>query len=284
MKSIIKSNIYTVLVIISLLASCGNPEATKNDGSSLVDAVTFTETQTRYIAAAGGLRMREQASLDAPKLNVVPYGKKVQVVSSDAAPISPISGLSGEMVKVMYGKKQGYVFSGYLSSVPMPQKGQFPEDYIKELESQGVDARYSYNMADDELSDETIINLPVNSFQEAFLIAQRLNMFDCDFDLPDPVQPSEMTVRVKKNVSARIKTSQQPEGDYDLYYNLPTNASNPDPQAAAYWMRTVSLNRDANQKAFNYLYFVTAYEGGSFGVEIKPQGNYYSITKEAVAD
>lgn len=209
MKTIL--NTLLIGLLFSVLVACGGSESSggsaiidADDKSDNVDKENFSETEVFYVLATNGLRMREAPDLDSKKMEVVPYGTQVQVNPLDAKSIKAVNGLEGEMVKVFHGKDQGYMFNGYLSSIPVPQKGQDMEEYAKYLKRKSVDASYETTMADDEMSSEEILKIPAKSFQEALLIGQRVHyMIGFDIDIPTKNAKTMSFTLDKKSYSAK---------------------------------------------------------------------------------
>ncbi len=192
---LMKTITYTLIFSVCFLMSC-NDISEKGSESSMTDALTFSETKTYYVAAKNGLRMRENAGLASEKLKIVDYGGKVEIEANNASDPILVSGIKAPMVKVFRGIDEGYMFKGYLSSIPVPKIGTGLEDYANSLRDKNINARYTYNLSPDELEADEILKLPVDNFQEAFLLGQRLDFFNCDFELPNPDNPVEMTAYI----------------------------------------------------------------------------------------
>ncbi|MFT6150033.1 MAG: hypothetical protein ACJAUH_002730 [Saprospiraceae bacterium] len=170
--------------------------------------VKFTNPGDYYVLAASGLRMREGTSLDSEKMNVAEYGKKVNVIIDPQSESILVSGIKGRMLETSYNDKKGYMFGGYLSSIPVPKKSQNMKNYAKQLQQKGYDATYEYQ---DEKDDEEagfvymreIMTIPAKSFQEAFLIGKQLNsgFFNgVEFDLPNSSTPKSLTIKDENKI------------------------------------------------------------------------------------
>lgn len=93
----------------------------------------YSEGDTLYNWANGGLNIRAEYNKSGNVLGIIPYGEPVVVVSMDhlsgypkkTVRIGIFNGeieLSGDWVKVSYNGITGYVFDGYLSRFLAPEK------------------------------------------------------------------------------------------------------------------------------------------------------------------
>lgn len=73
---------------------------------------------TKWVAAAGGLRIRERPDLAGERLATVPNGAEVKVLEN-SGPAATIDGRAGRWNKIAWGEVTGYVFDAYLSSQPL---------------------------------------------------------------------------------------------------------------------------------------------------------------------
>lgn len=96
-----------------------------------------------FVWAVKGLALREQPNVSAKKITNIPYGKSVTLIKTDEQSLkmtSRIDGylstykLEGKWIKVLYNGQEGYVFDGYLSTMP-PYVIDIDtdEDYLKRL-------------------------------------------------------------------------------------------------------------------------------------------------------
>ncbi len=205
---------YLLLFPILLFWSCNNqPNSSTNTSSedtiteSTTEPVIENETiehKEYYVAALSGLRMRKTASLSGEKMDVIPFNTEVFVNLADKQAIKPVSGFRGNMVNVKYGNQEGYMFDGFLSKFPLPQKGQSLKTYVRKLKIAGFEASQTEKL--EEITSTQTLQLPTNSFQEAFLVAQRFGWIIGKFDLPNPENASKTSAVDANNIKKTIKS------------------------------------------------------------------------------
>jgi hypothetical protein len=274
------------------LVSCGADE--RSGESALVDAndnedksekvEDFTETESLYVLARNGLRMRKEASLSSEKMEVVPYGTQIQAVTTDSKAIT-VGAMKGNMVKVFHGKDQGYMFDGYLTSIPVPQKEQMVTEYTRYLKRKSIEADYEEDMVG-EIESNEVFAIPAKSFHEALLIGQRIHYFiSFDFDLPQAgAKKLDFVLNGKKHSARALKNSgddadMKKDMGYDGDYFFVSEGFDD----IVYWMVTIGLNQD-DQGNFTKLMMTAAYEGGSWGLEMQKEGDKYVFRKNSRAD
>ena len=297
MKTIFQ--ILSICFFALLLVQCGNEEGetkastTVNDATDEAKSVNLAETETYYVLSSSGLRMREDASLKSAKLDVVGYGEKIQADLSDASKEITVSGIKGKMVKAYYKNDQGYMFTGYMSSIPVPEKDQGVADYARQLKRKGFTAKYDEIELDDGMELEEILSIPASSLAEAFLIGQRLNIFDIDFDLPANSEPKSLKAKVngqsidlKLSNPTTVGAVEEPaEGapDGDVYiegyqFNLPDNKDD------NYWMKLIDVKFDERNNELSEISTQAAYEGGFWTCTLQQEGSFYVFRKNSIAD
>jgi hypothetical protein len=282
----IQYSIFLSLFILGLM-SCDGEVKTRNEGGSLIDAiegeesVNFSETETFYVLATGGLRLRASADLTSEKKEILSYGSKVEVAPLNALPIDAVSGLQGKMVKTMQGNKEGFAFDGYLSSIPVPKKGQTSVQYAMWLKNKKLAANFEQIESADGMEAEDVLTIPARNFQEAFLIGKKLDIFATDFDLLESSNQSKLAVRKGRN-TLQIKAQkdsdvQEITGKSGLKgFDIPSKASD------NYWMRYITFEFDnADIKEVSVQ---VAYEGGSWTCTLAKEGENYVFRKASVAD
>jgi hypothetical protein len=112
----------------------------------------------------GGVDFRGRVSLVEPLINNIP------------ADTMTISGLKGRMVAVNYEGQTGFVFSGFLLNLPVPEEGSQPMDYFSQalhLVQPAVNKRHECNDCDGISSETTYeyeqgITVTDNSYYETY--------------------------------------------------------------------------------------------------------------------
>ncbi len=204
---------------------------------------------TLHVWATSGLNMREGPGTDFLKMKKLEYGDKVQVID-DQLNAKSLSltilkknkrhnqfNLTGHWVKVKIGKREGYVFDGYLSRLPAMEmkKTKDGETYFEHFNEYakrefGIDSTaltidslnnyderfvYQNGMEWKDPSSEcyfATLDLGKISFNEAYLIFEKMTSFEHhakyfhprDLAFNEPGQPIEYdyfqtTVEKEKN-------------------------------------------------------------------------------------
>lgn len=74
-----------------------------------------------YVAAKGGLSLREKQDAGSKLLATIPYGTKIKVSYTDETVNITLEGMEGGWAKTTYGGKTGYVVNIYLLPWPPPK-------------------------------------------------------------------------------------------------------------------------------------------------------------------
>jgi len=203
------------------------------------------DTTTYYVLAPSGLNLRKDADPNSAKLDLVPLGGKVTLITAPAAKNMNIDQLSGGMAKVKYGDKTGFVFDGYLSKFPPPKKainteGEYKiETYVEKLrEVPDATVLHEEHTMDygGIYSSESSIHLSTQNWQEAFLIAKLL------MNIP----PKLLYPKVNRAVETIIP--------------------NPDKKEQA-WSDELKVERDKTGQLISISYYYRS-EGGGWGAVI----------------
>jgi len=83
----------------------------------------ITENKSLSVVAGSGLKMRTTPSLESQVIKVIPFGDTVYEVldSTMTETISDrIEWMEGEWIRIEHMGDQGYVFNGFLTSLPIP--------------------------------------------------------------------------------------------------------------------------------------------------------------------
>lgn len=82
----------------------------------------FTNQETVYITAPSGLTLREAPNVNSRILEVIPFGESVNVIIEDDEfeKTQRIDWIDGQWIKVEFEGLSGFVFDGFVSSLPVP--------------------------------------------------------------------------------------------------------------------------------------------------------------------
>jgi hypothetical protein len=95
----------------------------------------FSQSYTPiYVAAPNGLSLRENADQSSKKLDLIPYGTKLDPISYAQLYVN-IDGHRNQWIKISHNKKQGYIFGGYTLPFPVPQNNKHKDvmDYLNNI-------------------------------------------------------------------------------------------------------------------------------------------------------
>lgn len=82
-------------------------------GVLFIQCARSEKPETMYVAANGGLRMRQKPNTTAKRVAIIPDGAKV-ILQEDYGEEIELSGRKGKWVKVEYNGVRGWVFGGFL--------------------------------------------------------------------------------------------------------------------------------------------------------------------------
>lgn len=298
--------IYTLSIALCslLFVQCGNSENTNQEADTQTpssDAQVQENTETYYVLAEAGLRMRADASLNGAEVETIKYGEKVQVNTADASDEIAVGGIKGKMVKSYHNDNEGYMFTGYLSSIPVPKiptnlvgKGGFFDNerhiklkkaYINELKEQGIDASYE-KVNDKEMEEELHYIIPAANIEEAFLIGRRLKIFELDFDLPATSNPKTLTANVDGETLTATLSNPETVGQ--------ANPPNDDRFFFPFEGHTFSFEQDDRNWPFVTLQYKDdklvgvhvsrAYIGGAWNMLLEAKDDYFVYREIGVSD
>jgi hypothetical protein len=205
----------------------------------------LVDTSTYYVLAQSGLNLRKDADPNSAKLELIPLGGKVTLLTPPAAKNMNIDQLTGGMAKVKYGDKTGFVFDGYLSKFPPPKQsinipgGYTLENYVDKLRASselGIILEEHKMDYGGIISTESSIHLPTENWQEAFLIAKLL------LNIP----PKLLYPKINRAVETIIP--------------------NPDKKEQA-WSDEMKVERDKTGQLLSIYYYYRS-EGGGWGAKI----------------
>jgi len=148
--------------------------------AQMTDTRTFLEKTKIYVHSNNGLIVRTEPSKSAERMASLAFGQSAVVIATPEIDESiEAGGIKGFWVKIKFGPKSGYVFSGFISRFPVStgEKPSFP-DYHKKLKKFSIDSEYTNK--DIEASEkshagnEKTITLKKASIVDAFLISRSL--------------------------------------------------------------------------------------------------------------
>ena len=90
-----------------------------------------------HVMALSGLKMRDLPNLKGKKILTIPYNGEVEVIATGFGELKVKEledfYIEGEWVQVSYNGKEGYVFDGYLTQFPLPDKKKIGINQEKEI-------------------------------------------------------------------------------------------------------------------------------------------------------
>ena len=192
------------LSIVTLFTACKEetPETpvVENNKELVAIADTAPKTQYLYVTAPSGLTLREFNNLNSEKLAVMPYGTKLEVLTSETNKTMTVAGVAGGMNQVTYNNKTGFAFNGFLSKFFPPEKNSNAKMYVEDLRATFPDTSFTETTggtASKPSNTQTII-LPTQNWHEAFYIAQQLYEIPMTFGFPNPKGTIMQTIQNKK--------------------------------------------------------------------------------------
>lgn len=187
------------------------------------------------VTISAGLKMRKQPDPKSEQVGIIPYGKKIKVLQRTRTSFSS-DGISGNWVLAEYNQVKGYIFDGYLSRLPAPEReyandlGEYLDPYFGERKMKTVyySAREVMNITfgssgmvvllagEAETDNASLIHwIPGVSMREVFLLLQNLVYKDFmvthvnDKSLPAPLPLAKLPFPGEQN---RIKLEFYSEG------------------------------------------------------------------------
>ncbi len=139
-----------------------------------------------YVTARTGLSLREFDNLQSEKLDIIPYGAQLKVLAHESKNTMKVSNIKGGMDQVVFNRKTGYVFNGYLSKYFPPEEDMLPMAYANELKTEFP--KVSYNeivggTTSKPVNTETLV-LPDAKWHESYFIAQEIFNIPAEFKFP----------------------------------------------------------------------------------------------------
>lgn len=103
------------------------------------DELMFKNNSVLYVFSISGLNMRDEPSTSSKVLEMVPYGSKITVLDT-VSKIQAIDNYRGYFIKAAYNGRTGYLFDGFLSSLPAPdlKKNECLDTYASKYLGSGI--------------------------------------------------------------------------------------------------------------------------------------------------
>ncbi len=134
----------------------------------------------KYNYALSGINLREDKTLNSKILLNIPYGEKVFVLK-ETSDYFKIDNIIGNWVKVRYKDVEGYVFGGYLSVIPAPNRKHFSVGKIYSIkEYNSVYFRYKGKLILKKENDylyKTYFTVENASVLECFLLFRLIEIY-----------------------------------------------------------------------------------------------------------
>ena len=238
-----KNSIVPVLCALLILGldSCKNiadEKATQETAQSQTEDTEVplqsdqnSEPVYRYVMVPNGLSLRKDNTLDSEKLAGMPFRSEVVLLEEATEKPLEVEHIKGGMHKIQYDGKTGYAFSGFLSSLPMPQEEEEgTEAYIAKLKERFSGVTYESRPNDPDFHDGVTdtFTLPAASWHEAYYLVAAMQQFPKNLEFPspagsdletiaDPEKPKDawdsfLTVTRKNNTLEKIEYSYRAEG------------------------------------------------------------------------
>jgi hypothetical protein len=143
-------------------------------------------TQVAYVAARAGLVLRQAADRTSQAITTLPYGTEVELHVGVKRDSFFVDQLRGAMAPAKALGQSGFLFTGYLVTVPPPplvhtHRIERVEEYAAILQEAGHAPRY---VAPDEEGRPWGLTVPVQDLQSAFLVGRVLFGIPQDYPFP----------------------------------------------------------------------------------------------------
>lgn len=187
------------VALISLFAACKNDvqntltsnefpaDASHDLAVADIGDAENPSAQYLYVTAPSGLTLREYNNLNSDKLARMPYGTRVEVLTSEENATMTVGGIRGAMNEVAFNHQKGFAFTGYLSKFFPPEPNINAKIYADDLQQLFPIVSFSETIGGtvSEPVNTQTLSLPTTQWHEAFFIAQRLFDFPKEFAFPN---------------------------------------------------------------------------------------------------
>lgn len=168
-----------IVVAVSLLFLTQGLQAVEDDR-------LFKTGERCYAHSLLGLRLREGPAANTKTVASIPHGGRVQATADTDKNVHGVfENINGHWVKVSYYRKEGFVFSGFISTFPAPAEYGVKE-YALQLNRANLAAAYETKSVTKSAAlpagVEESITLVKANILDGFLIARKL------FSIPDTLK------------------------------------------------------------------------------------------------
>ena len=105
-----KYSIFFPIVIVGIISSS---DCKKSGDRNRKEKKDSTESSSRYVSSESGLFLREEPSVKAKSIVLIPQGAKVKVLKEESETVT-ISGATGKWTQVKFRDEEGWAFGGFL--------------------------------------------------------------------------------------------------------------------------------------------------------------------------
>ena len=189
---------YTLLALLALsILSCGDSPKKETEQPPEVIAEKKPELPAvLYVIAPSGLILRKSADLNSERIDKIPYGGKVDVLTNELTTTLEVANIPGAMLNIKYGDTTGYAFSGYLTQFMTPGNGENANQYAQRLKSDFPEVQFNTDNGVNNSGTRLVLTLPARDWAEAYLIAKQLFDLPTSFDFPGLKGPQKSVVKV----------------------------------------------------------------------------------------
>lgn len=207
-----------------------------------------------YVIAPNGLSLRKSGFTDSEKILTIPFGAKLKQLAPIYTIDLTVENIDGSMMEVLYKGREGYVFSGFLSKYPVPNKDEATEAYVKRLKAIDSDVSFETKETDPDFHEGVVETtfLPSIEWHEAFYLTKATYSIPKSFSFPG-------------HKGVKSETIEQPDKEDDVWSSF-------------LWVKRNSTQLDTIQYSWRA-------EGSGYLVNItKPNQNQFKIEYTGFVD
>lgn len=196
----------------------------------------FDQGDTLTVSAKSGLKLRDSSSFDSEIIGFIPFGKSV-IANGNYVRREVVENRNGSWLNVKYGELEGYIFSGFVTKLKIPEFGkedlncwnlQWFEKLIREnVDSLVCQGQKTYKGFDPDgkdwggsnweiFSDETVIYHLFGYETEDLLIESRvlnmndiLNLLEAYIDKVKEKCPKEQFTEEGSSLEIKVKLDEE---------------------------------------------------------------------------